>query len=176
RHRGDVARLALGVVHLDVALGLVVGPRALRADLRPVDLAVGGDVEADRAVRVAHDHGAGEVRPDGAAAVGLLALAGDPADAADQVVHERVVAVVFGVDGGVVADARDPGAAVVVGLGLAGAVLHGLAVVGLAPGDRVILAHAVRTRVVGPLVEVGEHVVRAADVALPVVVLVGDLP
>ena len=170
--RGLVVRRALGVVHLHEPLR---GVRDQRADLGPVDLPVGGDVDPDRVVRVRDQDGPGEVRPDGAAAVGLLALAGGPADAANQVVDERVVAAVGGEVLAEMAHAGDPGAPVVVGLRVAGPVLDVVAVVRLAPRDRVVLAHPVRTRCVGALVERRQHVVVAADVAVPVVVLVAEL-
>src|SRR5690606_34548993 len=98
RDRGDdrgVVRLALRVVHLDVALGVVVGPAALRTDLGPVDLAVLRDVDRDRVVRVRDEDLAGVVRPHGAAAVGLLALARGPADGPDEVLDDVVVAAVL---------------------------------------------------------------------------------
>src|SRR5690606_6755823 len=99
------ALVGLRVPHAQVPLGV----DALHADLRPVDLAVLGDVHADRALQVGLEHGAGEVRPHGAAAVGVAALcAGDPLDAADQVLHQVVVAAVLAVGGGEVAEARGP--------------------------------------------------------------------
>ena len=81
------------------------------------------------------------------------------------VLDEVVVAAVLGVGGAEVAHAGDPRAAVVVRLRRAGAVVDVVAVVELAPRDRVVLAHRVAARRVGALVERGEHVVRAADVA-----------
>ena len=173
RDRGDrglVVRRAVGVVHLQEALRLV--PLA-RTDLGPVDLAVGVDVERHRAVDVADQRRAPEVRPHGAGAVGLLALAGDPPDPADDVLDQ--VAVGLGVAGAEVPHPGVPRAPVGVGLAGAGAVIDGLALVELAPGHRMVLAHLVRAGVVRPLVERGEHVVVAADVALVVVVLVRDL-
>ena len=170
RDRGLVVRRARGIVQLHEALGLV----ALgRADLGPVDLAVGGDVEPHRAVDVADQDRALEVRPHGARAVGLRPAAGDPADAADDVLHEPGIG--LRVARAEVAHAGVPRAPVRVGLRVAGTVVDALTLVELAPGHRVVLPHREGAGVVRPLVERREHVVVAADVAQVVVVLVGDL-
>ena len=161
---------AVRAVHLEVALGVVA---LRRADLRPEDLAVGRDVDAHRAVDVVDEDRALEARPHGARAVGLLALAGRPADAADDLLDEVVVAAVLRVGGAEVTHGGQPDAAVVVRLRRGGAVVDRVAVVELAPGDRMVLAHRV-ARVVGALVERGQHVVRAAHAAREVVVLVAE--
>ena len=104
---------AVLIMHHDRALRLVVvGRGAGEAGLGPVDLAVLGGVDADRLVGVGHEHGPLEARPHGARAVGLLALTGDPADAADHHVDHVVVAAVLGVAHTEVAHAGVPRAAV----------------------------------------------------------------
>ena len=144
------------------------------ADLRPVDLAVLGNVDPDRVVRVRDQHFARVGGPRGAGAVGLASLARDPANAADDLLDQVVVAAVLGVRGAEMTHRRDPRTAVVVRLRRAGVVVDVVAVVELAPRDRVVLAHRVAARRVRALVDRREDVMRAADVAAEVVVLVTE--
>src|ERR687894_1087629 len=103
-----------------------------------------------------------EMGSDGA--VGAAALAGDPADAADELPHQLVASAALGVGGAEVPHAGHPGPAVLVPSCLARAV-DDATVVALAPADRVIRAHRVRARVVRRLVERKQHVVGAAHAA-----------
>ena len=125
-------------------------------ELGEEDAPVGGDVERERRARVLVERDLLEAVVAGAAAVAGRD-AGRPRDAADDVLHERRLGVV----GAEVAHRGDPRAA---------------AVVGLAPRDRVVVAHRVATRVVRGLVHGGEHVGVAADVGREVVPLVRARP
>ena len=172
-----VVRRPLGVVHAHVAGQVVRRVRAVHVgpDLAPVDLAVRGDVDGDRAVRVRDEDFARVARPHRARAVGVVALAGQPADAADDLLDEVVVAAVLGVRGAEVAQGRHPGAAIRVALRRRRAVLNAGAVVALAPRDRMVLSHRGRAGRVRRLVQRREHMMRTANVALEGVVLVAEL-
>ena len=139
----------------------VAGPRVVDADLAAHELgeedaAVGGDVERERRARVLVERDLLEVRVDRAAAVAGLDARG-PLDAADDVRQQRGLGEVRAE----VAHAGDPGTA---------------AVVGLAPRDRMVVAHPVAARVVRRLVHREQHVRVAPDVGREVVPLVRARP
>ena len=140
---------------LDVAV--CVDDADLAADeLGEEDAAVGRHVEPERRARVVVERDLLEVRVDGAAAVAGHE-AGGVLDAADEVLEQRGLGVVRAE----VAERGDERAA---------------AVVGLAPRDRVVVAHRVAARVVRRLVHGEQHVGVAADVGREVVPLVVAQP
>jgi hypothetical protein len=157
----EQAVLAVGVDgererRLDAAVGRVVDADLAAHQLGEEDEAVGRDVERERRARVVVERDLLERVVDRAAAVALV-QAGRVLDAADDVLEELRLVVV----GAEVAQRGDERAA---------------AVIGLAPRDRVVVAHRVAARRVRRLVHREQHVGVAADVGVEVVPLVGAQP